>query len=56
MRFPMGLSNLRKSIFHLQQAIRENKDSELLKALDILTKVEMKKDVDDPNKYNTTEI
>ena len=53
----MALSNLRKSIFYLQQAIRETKDNgELLKALDVLTKVEMHKDIDDTNKYNTTEI
>ena len=56
----MSLSNLRKSIFFLQQAIREEgikNDKDLLQALDIMTKVEMKNaDVNDPNHYNTMEI
>jgi hypothetical protein len=55
----MALSNLRKSIFHLQQAIREDKKNkrELLSALDIMAKVEMKNsDVNDPEHYNTTDI
>jgi len=55
----MALSNLRKSIFYLQQAIREtgDKDRDLLEALNIMAKVEMKNnDVNDPNHYNTTEI
>ena len=39
----MALSNLRKSIFYLQQAIRENKNNkELLEALDILIKIDKK--------------
>ena len=56
----MALSNLRKSIFYLQQAIREtdDKDRDLLEALNIMAKVEMNKnnDVNDPNHYNTTDI
>ena len=38
-----GLSNLRKSIFYLQQAIRHEheNDKDLLEALDILAKKEM---------------
>ena len=56
----MALSNLRKSIFYLQQAIREtdDKDRELLEALNILAKKEMNhnNDVNDPKHYNTTDI
>jgi len=55
----MRLSNLRKSIHYLQQAIREDKknDRELLSALDIMTKIEMKNvDVNDPEHYNLTGI
>ena len=55
----MALSNLRKSIFYLQQAMRERSDDgkELLQALNILVKVEKKNnDINDPKHYNTTEI
>jgi len=56
----MALSNLRKSIFFLQQAIREEgikNDRDLLDALGIMVKVENKNtDVNDPNHYNTTGI
>jgi hypothetical protein len=54
----MILNNLRKSIFHLQQALREKEyknDPDLLKALNQLAKKELR-DVNDPNNYNTTEI
>jgi len=59
------LSNLRKSIHYLQQAIRNEykEDKDLLKALDILAKRELKSSreewdnkVGDINNYNTTEI
>ena len=51
----MVLSNLRKSIFYLQQAIRTDfkNDKELLKALDILAKKELNNNK--PN-YNTNEL
>jgi hypothetical protein len=56
----MALSNLRKSIFYLQQAIREEgtrNDKNLLDALGTMVKVENKNnDVNDPKHYNTTEI
>ena len=56
----VALSNLRKSIHYLQQAIREKdlrNDRDLLKALDIMAKKETENvDVNDPNHYNTTEI
>ena len=56
----MALSNLRKSIFYLQQAIREDRtrnDSDLLDALNSMVKVEKKNtDFNDPKHYNTTEI
>ena len=56
----MALSNLRKSIFYLQQAIREEgikNDRNLLDALDIMVKVEKKNvDINDPNHYNRTGI
>lgn len=55
----MALSNLRKSIHYLQQAFREEKHNkkELLEALDLLTKIELKNnDINDPKHYNTTEI
>jgi len=54
-----GLSNLRKSIHYLQQAIRNEykNDKELLTALDIMAKKEMKNvDVNDPEHYNLTGI
>lgn len=55
----MALTNLRKSIFYLQQAIRErgDKDRDLLDALGLMSKVETKNaDVNDPDHYNTTDI
>lgn len=56
----MGLSNLRKSIFYLQQAIREEghkNDRDLLKALNIMSDIEIRStDINDPNYYNTTEM
>ena len=56
----MALSNLRKSIFFLQQAIREEgtkNNRDLLDALGLMVKVENKNsDVNDPNHYNTTGI
>ena len=51
----MALSNLRKSIFWLQQAIREDKrqSTELLDALDLLVKVEKRnEDIHDRDSDN----
>jgi len=47
----MALSNLRKAIFYLQQAIREDKrqSTELLDALDILVKKEKDEENSDFN-------
>jgi len=47
------------SVFYLQQALREKdhkNDPDLLKALDIIAKKELDRDVNDPDNYNTTEI
>ena len=56
----MALSNLRKSIHFLQQALRDEglkNDKDLLQALNIMVKIEMKNiDINDPKHYNTTEI
>ena len=56
----MALTNLRKSIFYLQQAIREEgheKDKDLLKALNIMSDIEIRNnDINDPEHYNTTGI
>lgn len=51
------ISNLRKSIFYLQQAIRNDykDDIELLKALDILVKKELGDDNDEKCKHLNTE-
>jgi len=55
-----AISNLRKSIHYLQQAIREEElrnDKDLLQALDIMAKKEIgEHDVNDPKRYNTTDI
>lgn len=47
------------SIFYLQQALREKEyrnDPDLLKALDIIAKKELNRDINDPDSYNTTDI
>ena len=55
-----AISNLRKSIHYLQQAIREEElrnDKDLLKALDIMAKKEIgRHDVNDPERYNRDEL
>ena len=54
----MILTNLRRSIHYLQQALREKEhknDPDLLKALNLLAKKELR-DVNDPNNYNTTDV
>jgi len=54
----MPLSNLRKSIFFLEEAIRKDKENsrELLQALDIMVKIERKNlDVNDSEDYNLNE-
>jgi hypothetical protein len=55
-----AISNLRKSIHYLQQAIREEElrnDKDLLKALDIMAKKEIgRRDINDPKTYNTDEL
>ena len=55
-----AISNLRKSIHYLQQAIREEElrnDKDLLKALDIVAKKEIgRHDVNDPERYNRDEL
>lgn len=52
--------NLSKSIQYLKKAVKEEdlkNDKDLLQALDIMAKKELgKHDINDPNRYNTTDL